>query len=216
MEYVSRRVSVLNPAFERLESRWASAIVEPVACHSYGCSCPSQTNVPGFPWSPRLAQWNISPEALGTLTASNALEAVDPVEYAPISPQDFGSWFTDGGSPRGRGVAGGKRLGLGLATLAREDVEHPSGDTEELIGYVEQPRPPALWGVQLKRHGHSMTHARKLLCLDCFNINDLMEMLAEVEVEVSLECDNEYAARFRPWYLLVLRRYTRTYRILLM
>ena len=29
--------------------------------------------------------------------------------------------------------------------------------------------------------------ARKLLCLDCFNINDLMEMLAEVEVEVRLE-----------------------------
>ncbi|CAM9219015.1 unnamed protein product [Laminaria digitata] len=144
-----------------------------------------------FKLQPGLEEhWDISPEALGTLTASNAVEAVDPVEYAPISPQDFGSWFTDGGSPRGRGVAGGKRLGLGLATLAREDVEHPSGDTEELIGYVEQPRPPALWGVQLKRHGHSMTHARKLLCLDCFNINDLMEMLAEVEVEGSVSLDD--------------------------
>lgn len=143
--------------------------------------------MPGFPWSPRLAQWGISPEALASVTSLNAVEAVDPDEYDRISQEDFGSWLGNGGSPRGSGVADEKRFGLGLSTLARLDVEGSDGDSQQLRGHVEQPRAPALWGIQLKRHGHSMMRARKLLCLDCFNINDLMEMFAEVEVEVSLE-----------------------------
>lgn len=117
----------------------------------------------------------------------NAVEAVDPDEYDRISLEDFESWLTDGGNPRGIGLTDGKPFGLGLAPLARPDEEQPDGDTQHLRGFAEQPYAPALWGIQLKRHGHSMMRARKLLCLDCFNINDLMEMLAEVEVEVSLE-----------------------------
>lgn len=114
----------------------------------------------------------------------NALETVDLGEDGRISPDDFGSWFANGANPTGRGGPDEKRLGLGLSTLVRPDVEHP-GEGTQLSGDMEHSRAPALWGDQLKRHGHSMMRARKLLCLDCFNITDLMEMLAEVEVAVS-------------------------------
>lgn len=116
----------------------------------------------------------IPPAALGNVTSVRAMEEVARDEDGRISPHEFGSWFSTAGVLKGgaEGIPG--RSEPGLASPA------PSS------GKVEQAESANLWWDQVNGHSHSMMRARKLLCLDCFNVNDLMEMFAEVAVMVGL------------------------------
>lgn len=102
-----------------------------------------------------------------------------------ISPRDFTGWLSDDGNTHGaEGFAldaeplAPPRIGKAGEDDARldEDVE-VRGDRE--VGHADS---AGLSGKQ-----HVVMRARKLLCLDCFNVMELMEILAEVTVAVSRE-----------------------------
>lgn len=126
-----------------------------------------------------------TPEALGNVTASKMMEEMSRNGDGRISPRDFGWWLSDEGNPSG--IIG--------STAEWFECNSPGDDTDvegeaQANGKVQQERGSVrtgLWGDQLEGQGHVVMRARKLLCLDCFNVNDLLEILAEAEVMVSLE-----------------------------
>lgn len=124
--------------------------------------------------SPISHQVGIPPEALGNVTSARAMEDVDRDEDDRISPHEFGSWFSTAGVPKFGAEVSPEPSELGMASPATSP------------GKVEQADGAKLWRDQVNDHSHSMMRARKLLCLDCFNVDDLMEMFAEVAVMVGL------------------------------
>lgn len=119
----------------------------------------------------------ISPEALGRVTSWQALEEVGPDEGGRISPEDFGLWFSDESTSIGVGATSKKQNGFDPANVPL--AADRSGPDE-----MGQPGASVSWDSLLGGYVHSMMHARKLLCLDFFNVNDLIEMFAEVDVMV--------------------------------
>lgn len=113
------------------------------------------------------------------------MEEVKPNGDGRISPRNFGWWLSDEGNPNGvrqAAAAGFACDSSGVETVGEDDAQ-PEGDVRQHDGNVRA----GLWGDQLEGQGHIVMRARKLLCLDCFNVNDLMEILAEVAAMVSLE-----------------------------
>eukprot|EP00903_Cladosiphon_okamuranus_P015661 g14463.t1 len=126
-----------------------------------------------------------TPEALGIVTASKMIEEMSPNGVGRISPRDFGWWLSDEGS-----------TGNIIRPTAEGFGSHSPGDNVEETqadGKVQREGgsvQTGLWVDQLEGQGHMVMRARKLLCLDCFNVNDLLEILAEAEVMGSLGLDD--------------------------
>lgn len=106
------------------------------------------------------------------------MQEVGSEEENRICPKDFRSWFSRADVSSGVGAANEGRPGPRSASSARPVSPPPTGD-------VEEPSGASMWRDIVERHGDSMMRARKLLCLDCFKVDDLMEMFAEVAVMVS-------------------------------
>lgn len=125
-----------------------------------------------------------SPEALGNATASKMMEEMSPNGDGRISPRHFGCWLSDEGSSSDiiRSTAEGFGCDSPGTDTAVDEVAQADGNVEREGESVN----PGVWGDQLEGQGHVVMRARKLLCLDCFNVNDLLEILAEAEVMVSL------------------------------
>ncbi|CAM9385209.1 unnamed protein product [Ectocarpus sp. 4 AP-2014] len=130
----------------------------------------------------------IAPEALGILTASNMMEEALRNGDGRISPRDFSGWLSDDGNPHGaegfaRDAEPLEPPGIGKAG---EDDARPDedvavrGDTE--VGHAGD--------AGLSRKQHVVMRARKLLCLDCFNVMELMEIVAEVTVTGTVALDD--------------------------
>lgn len=129
-------------------------------------------------------QVGTTPEALGNVTASKMMEEMSPNGDGRISPRDFGWWLSDEGNASD--IIRPTAEGFGCDSQGDDtDVEEAQadGNVQREGGSVHT----GLWGDQLEGQGHVVMRARKLLCLDCFNVNDLVEILAEAEVMVSLE-----------------------------
>lgn len=127
----------------------------------------------------------IAPEVLGNATASNMLEEVEPSGDGRISQTKFGWWLSDEDNLNGvmRATAASFACGSSRVDSVGEDDAQPDEDVLQHDGNVCA----GLWGDQLEGQGHIVMRARRLLCLDCFNVNDLLEILAEVAVMVSLD-----------------------------
>lgn len=113
------------------------------------------------------------------------MEEMSPNGDGRISPRDFGWWLSDEGSSSGliRSTAEGFGCDSPGGDTDVEEEAQADGEIQREEGNVHA----ELWGDQLEGQGHVVMRARKLLCLDCFNVNDLLEILAEAEVMVSLE-----------------------------
>lgn len=102
-----------------------------------------------------------------------------------ISPRDFSGWLSDHGNPHGaEGFArDAEPLEPSGIEKAGEDDARPDEDValrgDREVGHAD--------GAGLSAKQHVVMRARKLLCLDCFNVMELMEILAEVTVTVSRE-----------------------------
>lgn len=133
-------------------------------------------------------QVGISPEALGNATSLRAIEEMGSGTNSRISPNVFGAWFSRAGLSNDIGGTNGSRSDRDSSSLIEQDDGQPDSDVEQLDA-------AQLWRDQVKGHGDRMKRARTLLCLDCFDVDDLMEMLAEVAVMVS--CRDKEAPRNR-------------------
>lgn len=113
------------------------------------------------------------------------LEEVEPNGDGRISQTKFGWWLSDEGNLSGvkRATAASFTCDSSRVDSVSEDNAQPDEDDMQHDGNVHA----GLWGDQLEGQGHIVMRARKLLCLDCFNVNDLLEILAEVAVMVSLD-----------------------------
>ena len=110
------------------------------------------------------------------------MEEMSPNGEGRISPRDFGWWLSDEGSANGftRAAAEG---------FACDSPGHDATVAEDILSDANQGDRSVragLWGDQLEGQSHVAIRARKLLRLDCFNVNDLLEILAEVAVMVSM------------------------------
>eukprot|EP00752_Nemacystus_decipiens_P007742 g6921.t1 len=130
----------------------------------------------------------ITPEALGNVTASKMIEEMSANGDGRISPRDFGWWLSDEGNSSNimRSTAEGFGCNAPGDDTDVEEEAQGHGEVQREEGNVHA----GLWGDQLDGQGHVVMRARKLLCLDCFNVNDLVEILAESEVMGSLSLDD--------------------------
>lgn len=156
-------------------------------------SLSNSTAVTAFSPLPHPEQVGITPEVLGDVTASNMMEEVEPNGDGRISPTNFGWWLSDEGNPNGvgRATAAGFACDSSRIDSVGEDDAQPD---EDVMQHDKKVR-AGLWGDQLEGQGHIVMRARKLLRLDCFNVNDLLEILAEVAIMVSL-----VAPTSTPWF----------------
>ncbi|CAM9311953.1 unnamed protein product, partial [Hapterophycus canaliculatus] len=115
-----------------------------------------------------------TPEALGSVTASNMMQDVSPNGDGRISPRDFGWWLFNGVGAEGF-AHDPARLDSPGNTRAGDENAQSHGDVAQSRISAGQANTPGLWG-------DMVAHARKLLCLDCFDVNGLTEMLAEVAI----------------------------------
>lgn len=106
------------------------------------------------------------------------MQEVSPNGDGRISPRDFGWWLFRGVSAEGFAHEPA-RLDSPRSESAGDDDPLPRGDVAQRGKRAGQANTPGLWGDMVAR-------ARQLLCLDCFDVNGLMEMLAEVAIGVSL------------------------------
>lgn len=128
-----------------------------------------------------------TPEALGNVTASKMMEEMSPNGDGRISPRDFGWWLSDEGNSTGSHIIRSTAEGFGCDSPGDDDTDVEEEAQADGKGQREGGSVHAgLWGDQLEGQGHVVMRARKLLCLDCFDVNDLLEILAEAEVMVSL------------------------------
>lgn len=118
------------------------------------------------------------------MTASKMMEEMSPNGDGRISPRDFGWWLSDEGSSSHiiRPTAEGFQCDSPEDATDSEEEAQADGKDQREGGSAHV----GLWGDQLEGQGHVVMRARKLLCLDCFNVKDLLEILAEAEVMVSL------------------------------
>ncbi|CAB1112380.1 unnamed protein product [Ectocarpus sp. CCAP 1310/34] len=130
----------------------------------------------------------IAPEALGILTASNMMEEALRNGDGRISPRAFSGWLSDDGDPHGaegfaRDAEPLEPPGIGKAG---EDDARPDEDValrgDREVGHAD--------GEGLSGKQHVVMRARKLLCLDCFNVTELMEIVAEVTVTGTVALDD--------------------------
>ncbi|CAM9990495.1 unnamed protein product [Scytosiphon promiscuus] len=136
-----------------------------------------------FKLQPSLeAEVGDTPEALGSVTASDMLQEVSPNGDGRISPRDFGWWLFRGVSAEGFAhdparldSPGSERTGDGDARPHGQDAQNGrSGGQTKTLG---------LWGDMVAR-------ARQLLCLDRFDMEGLMDMLGEVATAGTLALDD--------------------------
>ncbi|CAM9111919.1 unnamed protein product [Ectocarpus fasciculatus] len=130
----------------------------------------------------------IAPEAMGILTASSMMEGALRKGDGRISPRDFSGWLSDAGSPHGAEGFARDAEPLeppGNGKVAEDDAR-PDEDVElrgdREVGHAD--------GAGLLGKQHVVVRARKLLCLDCFNVMELMEILAEVTVTGTVALDD--------------------------
>ena len=126
-----------------------------------------------------------TPEALGNVTASKMMEKMSPNGDGRISPRDFGWWLSDEGNSSD--VIRSAAEGFGCDSPGDDTDSEEEAQANRKVQREGENVHTGLWGDQLEGQGHVVVRARKLLCLDCFNVNDLLEILAEAEVMVSLE-----------------------------
>lgn len=113
------------------------------------------------------------------------MEEVEPNGDGRISPTNFGWWLSDEGNPNGvrRTTAAGFACHSSRVDSVGEGSTQPDEDVTQHDGNARA----GFRGDQLEGQGHIVMRARKLLCLDCFSVNDLLEILAEVAIMVSLK-----------------------------
>lgn len=136
-----------------------------------------------------------TPEALGNVTASKMMEEMSPNGDGRISPRDFGWWLSEEGSSKDilRSTAEGFACDSPGDDTDADEKAQADGNVQGEGGSVHA----GLWGDQLEGQGHVVMRARKLLCLDCFNVNDLLEILAEAEVMVSFGSNMAFSSSTR-------------------
>lgn len=116
----------------------------------------------------RPIQVGVPPETLGSVTSVRALEATGVDQDGRISLQSFQGWFF--------AAAGGLR---GLSTNGELETIQQEQEMKQAGGLA------AARKNQIIGHGQTMLHARKVLCLNCFSVDDLMETFAEVAMMAS-------------------------------
>lgn len=112
------------------------------------------------------AQVGVPPEALGNVTSLRAMEETGTNHNGRVTWRTFESWFCTAGGPN--------ELGAGNEEHTRLSQDHPM-----------RAENVAVWSDQFTGLNHKMLQARNLLCMDCFNMDDLMEIFAEVTMMVS-------------------------------
>ena len=112
------------------------------------------------------------------------MEEMSPNGDGRISPRDFGWWLSDEGNSND--VMRPTAEGFGCDS-PRDYMGVEKAQTDGIVQREGGSVHAGLWGDQLEGQGHVVMRARKLLCLDCFNVNDLLEILAEAEVMVSAQ-----------------------------
>jgi len=139
----------------------------------------------------------ITPEALGTVTASKMMEEMNPDGEGRLSPRDFGWWLADEGTANVFPKSTAEGFACDSAGETPTVAENSQADASQGDRSVRK----GLWGDQLEGQGHVAIRARKLLRLDCFNVNDLLEILAEVADMVSVAFTalaNRWVSLFQP------------------
>lgn len=106
------------------------------------------------------------------------MQEVSPNGDGRISPRDFGWWLFRGVSAEGFSHDPARLDSPGSDTAGDGNAQ-PHGDDAQRGRSAGQANTSGLWGDMVGR-------ARQLLCLDCFDVKGLMEMLAEVAIAVSL------------------------------
>lgn len=121
------------------------------------------------------------------------MEEMSPDGEGRISPRDFGWWLSD------EGIANSFRTSTaeGFACDSPRETTAIAEDSQTDVNQGDRSVHAGLWGNELEGQGLVAIQARKLLRLDCFNVNDLLEILAEVAVMVSTK-QSGGCRHFRP------------------
>lgn len=108
------------------------------------------------------------------------MEEMSPDGDGRISPRDFGWWLSEEGTANGFPTCTAEGFACDSPGETTTITEASPPDVYQCDSSVRA----GLWGDHLEGR-HVVIQARELLRLDCFNVNDLLEILAEVAVMVS-------------------------------